>query len=339
MSDEQVEGGDVAEQEQEQAPPKNILKVDQIMPGLSQISKTYDGASYAFTNLIIEEKELEELGETLRGYQHLRNLSLAKNQLKDISEVLYIPHLLVLNASENQIASIDFLSNARDSLLYLQQLTLTKNKLTVFPALTQPRLARLLLNENEIASAAGFGGHANLQYLDLSKNKLTSLAGVVNMPRLQHLDISENELTEVASGLSGLEDLRKLILAKNKIATLAGLPSLPQLGHLVLIENQLANVKELSFLNPSTPALQQLDMMENPIVAEKADGFKTEVLIIQSDSSIVLKKLNEEDVTDEDRGNAATEKANRIKAEEDARREAAEKAAAGEAPIEEAANE
>jgi hypothetical protein len=80
-------------------------------------------------------------------------------------------------------------------------------------------------------------------------------------------------------------------------------------------------------------------MMENPAVAEKADGFKTEVLIIQSESSIAIKKLNEEDVTEEDRTNAATEKANRIKAEEDARREAAEKAAAGEAPIEEAANE
>ena len=71
------------------------------MPGLTQISKTYDGASYAFTNLNIEEKELEELGETLRAYQHLRNISMAKNQLKDISDVVYIPHLLVLNAGEN----------------------------------------------------------------------------------------------------------------------------------------------------------------------------------------------------------------------------------------------
>jgi Leucine-rich repeat (LRR) protein len=205
--------------------------------------------------LIIEEKELEELGETLRGYQHIRNLSLAKNQLKDISETLYIPHLLVLNASENQVASIEFLSNARDSLLYLQQITLTKNKLTSLPALTQPRLARLLLNENEIASCAGFSGHANLQYLDLSKNKLTSLAGVSSMPRLLHLDISENELTEVGSGLTELTELRKLVLSKNKIATLAGFAAMPQLAHLVLTENQIASVKELAHLNHATPAL------------------------------------------------------------------------------------
>jgi len=72
MSDEQPEGAE----QQEQAPPKNILKVEQIVAGLSQIEKTHDGASYAFTNLVLDEKELEELGEALRSYQHLRFLSL-----------------------------------------------------------------------------------------------------------------------------------------------------------------------------------------------------------------------------------------------------------------------
>lgn len=45
---------------------------------------------------------------------------------------------------------------------------------------------------------------------------------------------------------------------------------------------------------------------------------------------ISLKKLNEEEVTEEDRSTAVAEKEARIKAEEEARREAAEKAAAGE---------
>ena len=160
------------------------------------------------------------------------------------------------------------------------------------------------------------------------------------MPRLQHLDLSENELTEVTAGsLTGLEDLKKLVLTKNKITTLACFPIMPSLQHLVLIENQLANAKELTHLNNTVRGLKQLDMMENPLVAEKADGFKIEVLIIQSESSITLRKLNEEDITDEDRANAVTEKATRIKAEEDARREAAEKAAAGEKPVEEEAAE
>jgi Leucine-rich repeat (LRR) protein len=152
--------------------------VDQIVAGVSQVSKTYDGVSYAFTNLVLEEKELEELGESLRSYQHLRVLSLAKNQLKDFSDVIYLPHLLTLNASENQLASIDFLSSQRETLTYLQQLTLSKNKLTSLPALVQPRLTRLLLNENEISSLAAFTGHATLTFLDLSKNKISSLQGL-----------------------------------------------------------------------------------------------------------------------------------------------------------------
>jgi Leucine-rich repeat (LRR) protein len=193
--------------------------------------------------LVLDEKEIEELGEALRGYAHIRFLSLQKNQIKDISEVLYIPHLLTLNAAENQIASIEFLSGARDSLLYLQQLSLTKNKLTALPQLPQPRLAKLLLNENELASCAEFTGHACLQYLDLSKNKLTSLAGVSKMPRLLHLDVSENELTEVKDGLQSLTDLRKLVLTKNKIASLAGFASMPKLEHLILIENQIPSAK------------------------------------------------------------------------------------------------
>jgi hypothetical protein len=115
MSDEQPEGGE----QQEQAPPKNILKVEQIVAGLSQIDKTHDGASYAFTNLVLDEKEIEELGESLRGYQQLRFLSMQKNQLKDVSEIIYLPYLLTLQANENQVASIEFLTAARDSLHYL----------------------------------------------------------------------------------------------------------------------------------------------------------------------------------------------------------------------------
>ena len=159
--------------------PKNILKPEQIVPGLSHIAKTHDGASYAYTNLVLEEKELEELGEALRPFQHLRFLSLNKNQLKDVSEILHLPFLLTFQAAENQIASIDFLGAARDqSLHYLQHLVLTKNKLTALPPIPLPRLTRLLVNENEIGSCAAFEGHAALLHLDLSKNKLQNLAGL-----------------------------------------------------------------------------------------------------------------------------------------------------------------
>jgi Leucine rich repeat len=158
------------------------------------------------------------------------------------------------------------------------------------------------------------------------------------MPRLQHLDISENEVADVKGGLQGMSELRKLVLTKNKITSLEGIATMPRLEHLILIENQIATAKDLVHLNKAVPNLKQLDMMENPA---SADGLKTEVLIIQSDSNIVLKKLNEEEITDEDRQAAATTKAERIKAEEEARKEAEAKAAAGngDGAIAEAADE
>ena len=44
-------------------------------------------------------------------YSHLRYLNLSKNAIKDVREVSKLTYLLDLQASENQIESIEFLSN------------------------------------------------------------------------------------------------------------------------------------------------------------------------------------------------------------------------------------
>ena len=68
-------------------------------------------------------------------------------------------------------------------------------------------------------------------------------------------------------------------------------------------------------------------MVENPITTEKGDAFKLEVLIRLNDTLYSLRRLNDEEVTDEDVTNAKNEKQARKEAEEAARREAEEAAA------------
>jgi internalin A len=158
------------EPEPEPEDPKNILQQETINENLSQIDTTSDGKSCAFTTLTLEEKEIEVLGDAIKKYTELRNINVSKNQLTSIEELGELPNVLLLKAMENQIEDISFLSV--DVMPFLQILNLSQNKIKSLPALNQPMLKHLILNENEIESCAEFTGHQALTILELRKNKL-----------------------------------------------------------------------------------------------------------------------------------------------------------------------
>lgn len=61
-------------------------------------------------------------------------------------------------------------------LVYLQTLNLNGNKIKVLPeSLQLPRLKKLSLNENEIASLAFIEGHRCLRSIEARKNQLVDL--------------------------------------------------------------------------------------------------------------------------------------------------------------------
>lgn len=43
-----------------------------------------DGSTYAFSVLNLEEKEIDELGDILNSYEHLRDLNLSKNKFETL---------------------------------------------------------------------------------------------------------------------------------------------------------------------------------------------------------------------------------------------------------------
>ena len=56
----------------------------------------------------------------LRTYTHLQQLDLSNNRVRDCSEVAQLPYLQTLNASGNQIASVEFFEELSHTLQYLK---------------------------------------------------------------------------------------------------------------------------------------------------------------------------------------------------------------------------
>ena len=105
----------------------------------------------------------------LEAYSSLRVLKLNTNAFVKIDEVQGLPYLLELQARANQIASLEFMSQTKETLAHLQKVDLTTNKLTSLPQIQCPSLRSLIVDENEI-SKIEFAGHKALEFLSLNKN-------------------------------------------------------------------------------------------------------------------------------------------------------------------------
>ena len=144
--------------------------------------------------------------------------------------------------------------------------------------------------------------------LELKKNKLLNCAGLGNMPALTTLNISENEITTLKA-LVNLPSLTTLNANTNKLESLDDLPDLPSLETLDIGANAIEKPNELPKL-ATFKRLQVFIMAGNPWADEKGDDLKKELLIACDELNI--KKVNEDEVTAEDKTEAAEEKKARI---------------------------
>ena len=51
--------------------------------------------------LDVAGKDVENFGDLLRDYVHVREVNAANNKLRDVSEVTFLPYLELLNATHN----------------------------------------------------------------------------------------------------------------------------------------------------------------------------------------------------------------------------------------------
>lgn len=116
-----------------------------------------------YTTLVLAEKELERLFNTILVYKQVKYLDISTNAISDISVLREFKDLVTLNASKNQISSLEIFNN-EDSFAKLQVLNLSGNKITELSDVVLPVLVRLCLDENEI-SAVTWKGHRKIKYL------------------------------------------------------------------------------------------------------------------------------------------------------------------------------
>ena len=160
-------------------------------------------------------------------------------------------------------------------------------------------------------------GHAKLKTLSLNKNKLINLKGIENLTNLETLSAAENpELTQIG-GIQNCPKLQSLNIEKTKVESFESVPDLPSLKELNMTGCPIAKIEEIGKLI-SLKSLQSLNLTETPIAEEKGDDLKKEVLIILD--GLDIKMFNGEEVSAEDIADAKNEKAERLKAAEEARK-------------------
>lgn len=285
---------------------QNPLKLEVLKKGLSKISKTYNGLSYAYTCLELKEKELDELGEELSNYIHLRDINISNNKFVHIKPLEHIPYLVRLDASKNEIKDIDIFQDP-EKLQFLQILKLDENKIKFLPEMNCKNVLEINLENNQIETAINFTGLPNLLKLNLKQNKLKNCEGIANMPALKTLYLSENELQSFR-GMENLPNLRKLRLKNNKFSVFDCISELPNLEKLNFSENQIKDFKQFAQLR--FPNMKKIIVDSNPCFEDANAGAKIEILIQLEHFD--LTHINKEEVLKEDREESQKVKEERI---------------------------
>ncbi|XP_060606881.1 leucine-rich repeat-containing protein 23-like [Ruditapes philippinarum] len=289
--EEQQEEEQEPEEEEEKVP--DVLLTEEMMSEcLSLLCKTGDGLAHAYVKIDIKERTLTNIS-LLKSFIHLRYVDVSKNNLKDISPLSALTHMLTLNANENMLASAKL-----EEMPFLQVAMFNNNKITTTEGVNHPMLEHLSMNNNEITKVTGLdaGKLSRLHTLELRGNKLTSTEGICQ-PNLKNLFLGANVI-KTLEGMDKLTGVTTVHLRENQLSQLDGFSEENKmLQYINMRGNNVSDVKEIKKL-ASIPMLRALVLSENPVAEE--DDYRVEVLIALRK----LERLDKEEYNDEERNDA-----------------------------------
>ena len=240
----------------------------------------------AATSLVLDGQGLKDadLEEVCRLYA-LDSLSLADNELEDISALARLGGLDHLNLSGNRIGDISALA----SLTELRSLCLDGDPVAdLTPLYGLENLNLLSLRgvpmSREQLTALSEALPACAIYSDVEKGEATdiSMGGVTFKSDVTQLDLSGREIRDI-SALSACRELRWLKLGDNEISDLQALMNLPGLESLDISHNAVADLRPLMGLQ----RLRSLNAAGNELTDTAAVGAMSALTVLDlSDNPI-----------------------------------------------------
>ncbi|XP_009574425.1 PREDICTED: leucine-rich repeat and guanylate kinase domain-containing protein [Fulmarus glacialis] len=207
---------------------------------------------------------------------------------RDLSCISHMPHLLELNASNNELTTYFGFKPPKN----LKEVDFSYNQIPKMQDLSAYQsLTKLLLDFNNIKEIRGLEKCHSLTHLSLSHNRLIAISGLENLP-IRILNLSSNQIEKI-TGLDSLKTLQKLDLSSNKITSLEGLEEHDLLEMINLEDNQIAELRELECIE-DLPLLRVLNLLKNP-VQEQTDYWHSVIFTLLQLTELDLKKISVEE--------------------------------------------
>ena len=238
------------------------------------------------TSLVIDNKGVgnEVMPEVAKMYA-LSSLSMAGNNISDVSQLTNLAGLTSLNLNRNNITDISALSGLPglrtlyldnnpisdlSPLMYLQSLTSLSIKGISVSKETLQQLSNALPNcaingadtedKSQVIAIGGSTFDIGVSELDLSYRGITDISVLSECSRLTKLNLCGNAVSDI-SPLMDLPNLTTLDISSNSVTDLRPLMGLPMLKTLKASSNNIYSTVSLG----SDLTLSELDLSHNPI--------------------------------------------------------------------------
>ena len=229
------------------------------------------------TSLVLDNLRLgNDVLEEVAGLYALNNLSLAGNNITDISALSVLGGLTTLNLNNNAVRSLAPLS----LLTSLRTLYLDNNPITDFtPLYSLTSLTTLSVKGINISDSALQALSAALPNCAINgadrkeENQVIALGGTTFNSDVTTLDLSHRGIMDI-SALSSCDKLTSLNLSGNAISDLTPLMDIPGLQYLYLSGNNISDLRPLMGLS----SIKYLDVSGNAISTTVPLGSNTSLL-------------------------------------------------------------